>query len=223
MEPVEIGLCGTDSGGGCSSLIHEGVGILAGDSVGFDQVGVAISLNAGVVGVGLRGGQVGLRLGQLLVYFRRRDLGEQRAFPYLRTDVKIPLRQITGGPGVDGRICQRGDVAGEYKAVHRRAGFGGCNQHGGRGQLSGGIGQHLIGAQPAPDAIARQCGGDSQDNHYAGQRRAWPNRRLLRRCFVIFNCVNFRLVFVSPRLWLVTPSFVFVTHGCGSPENLLQD
>src|ERR1700678_4394277 len=69
LEALHVGLGGFDLGGGGCGLVDEGVGVLLGDGVGFDEVLVAVGLDVGVVGVGFGGVQVGLGLGELLIDF----------------------------------------------------------------------------------------------------------------------------------------------------------
>ena len=109
LEPLHVGLCGLDRGGGGCSLVDEGVRVLLRDCVRLHKVRVTVGLNAGVVGRGLGGNQV---VGC--------DLRQERTFLHPRADVVVPLGEVAGGAGVDGRISVRGDVAGQLKAVRRR-------------------------------------------------------------------------------------------------------
>ena len=163
-QPLDIGLGGADLRGGGRGLVHEGIGVLAGDGVGLDEAGVALGLDAGVVGVGLGGIQVGLGLGQLLVHFGRGDLGQQSALLHVRADVEVPVRQVAGGAGVDGRISEGGDVAGEHEVLNRRARFGRGDDHRGRGKLRGGVGEHFVCADAAQNAEACQAGEHDEDS-----------------------------------------------------------
>ena len=58
-QPLHIGLRGSDRRRGGRGLVDECVGVLARNGVRFDQPGVAVGLDARVVGVGLGGVQVG--------------------------------------------------------------------------------------------------------------------------------------------------------------------
>ena len=196
-QPLLIGLGGADSRGGGRGLVHKRVGVLMGDGVGFDQSAVAVGLDARVVGVGLGGGQFGLGLRQLLVDLGSGDLGQQRALFHLGADVEVPARQVAGGARVDGGIGVGGHVAGEDEIRDRRTLLGRDGDHRGRGQLFGGVGQHLVGMHAVPDAHARQDGHQEQHHGHAHQGQARREGLLFGRGLVSLSRLRVRIGFVG--------------------------
>ena len=59
MKALQVGLRRFDGCSGGGGLAHKGIGVLLRDGVGFHQVRIALGLDAGDIGIGLRRGQVG--------------------------------------------------------------------------------------------------------------------------------------------------------------------
>src|SRR4029077_18954685 len=77
--------------------------ILLGDRLGGEQPLPALVGGARQLIVGLRSGQIGLCLVQLLIHFRSIDLREQLSLLYRRADVGIPALEVAAGARVDRR------------------------------------------------------------------------------------------------------------------------
>jgi len=120
---------------------------------------------------GLGGGQVGAGLDDLLVQFRRVDLGQQLAGLHMAADVDVPLLEIAGDAGVDG-----GGVEGLDGRRQRQPLFAAAAQLGqGDGGHLLGLGpglQRLVGLDASEDADPDDHGGDGHGGEPGDGQRA---------------------------------------------------
>ena len=134
FQPVHVGLCGCDLGVSRlelrSSIV---VRVLLRDRVLSDQTLVAISGDLGQQCVALRGRQVGLGLGELLIELRGFDLCQQFSFVHMSADVLVPGLYVARGSSVDGRQGEGLHVARQHdlpcallkERLRQRYGWGG--------------------------------------------------------------------------------------------------
>jgi hypothetical protein len=109
-----------------------------------DQSFVAVGLDAGVVGVGLRRCSGRPRPGRAAGRLRAGDFSEQRTLLHLRADVEVPVGEVAGGAGVDGRVGVGGDIAGKNELLNRIARLGREGDDRWRGEFVGALGQDFL-------------------------------------------------------------------------------
>ncbi len=115
-DAVDIGLRRLDQrllGGEISDLL---VDFLFGNRIRTDHRRPALGCGLRERGIGLRTGEIGARLEQLLIQIGRFDFGEQIASLHLGTDIVFPALQITAHARIDRRPCIRLDTAGQFQA-----------------------------------------------------------------------------------------------------------
>ena len=114
--------------------------LLLRDRIRFTQVAPAV--RAGARQVQRRGNLAacGLRLGKLLVYFGRIEIGQQVAFLDACTDIFVPVQQVAVGPRVYRRLGVRLYAARQLQVVGARFGprlaYGHCDEGQARGLAS---------------------------------------------------------------------------------------
>src|SRR6201984_2660789 len=101
---MNVGLSGSDGGLFGSQIAGCVVHFLLGYAIGLDEVPVATGSDVREIGVGLRGFEIGFRLNELLIDFRRVDFGKELALLDARTDIAVPLFEIAVGASVNGRL-----------------------------------------------------------------------------------------------------------------------
>ena len=114
FQPAHIGLRGVDLVFVAFKLRDGVVRVLLRDCVLADQALVAIGGYLGQCRVALRGRQVGLGLGELLIQLRRLDDREQFAFVHVRADVVVPGFDVASGSRVDRRQSEGLHVARQH-------------------------------------------------------------------------------------------------------------
>src|SRR6266567_1260561 len=77
------------------------VNLLLSDRVGFDQILIALGRYAGKREIGLRLIECGACAYELLVHFRRVDFSENLAAIYVRAYIRVPVRDVSIGAGID--------------------------------------------------------------------------------------------------------------------------
>ena len=94
------------------------------DRIGLQQILVPRRGDFSEAEIGLRSGQIGARLLQLLIDFRSVNLSEQLSGLDARADIRAPALEVAVRPRIDRRVDVRLHVAGENDLLLGAPGFG---------------------------------------------------------------------------------------------------
>ena len=154
------------------------VGVLLGHRIGGEQ---SLPTDIGALRqgfIGARGGQIRLRLAQLLIDLRSLDLGEQLSLDDSRSDVRVPGLQIAAGACVDRRFDEGRDGSRQYQAVAQIAARGSHRDHRRHRGLRGLAAQGAPCQHPADFAPDAERDGDEEQQHAVAEH-ALLERRVL--------------------------------------------
>src|SRR4029077_10462786 len=101
LQAAHVGLRGSGGGALWRVIAARVVDLLFGNAVCLDQLFITRGGNARKILVGLRGAEIGARLVQLLVHFRRVDVGKQFALLHVAPDIVVPLLEVAAGTRVN--------------------------------------------------------------------------------------------------------------------------
>lgn len=116
FRPLHRGLVGGDVGG-CLAYRRPGVVVvLAADGIAFDQLGIALLLQARLEGIGLGLAQRGLGAVQVSLERCRVDAKQHVALFHVAAFTEGPLQHHAGHPGADFGDARRGNAPAQFAA-----------------------------------------------------------------------------------------------------------